>query len=76
MKNPKRGDLVEYDFALGLVLEVDVRDNRFAGGEFIVCKVLFTDGPHWVNAKVLHEPGPFLRLKASGDGHSWKGSGA
>ena len=67
MKNPKRGDLVEYDFALGLVLEVDVRNNYKHDTKFIVCKVLFTDGPHWVNAKVLHEPGPFLRLKASGD---------
>ena len=75
MKNPKRGDLVEYDFALGLVLEVDVRVNKH-NHKFTVCKVLFTDGPHWCNAKVLHEPGPFLRLKASGDGHSWKGSGA
>ena len=64
LQNPKRGDLVEYDFALGLVLEVDVRDNRH-NHKFIVCKVLFTDGPHWVNAKVLHEPGPFLRLRAS-----------
>ena len=64
LQNPKRGDLVEYDFALGLVLGVDVRSNHKDTGKFIVCKVLFTDGPHWVNAKVLHEPGPFLKLKA------------
>ena len=69
LQNPKRGDLVEYDFALGLVLDVDVRRSQHAPHDtkFIVCKVLFTDGPNWVNAKVLHEPGPFLRLKASGD---------
>ena len=63
MKSFKRGDLVEYDFAIGLVLEVDVRNNRKDTGKFDVCKVLFTDGIEWRCVSVLHEPGPFLRIK-------------
>jgi len=53
VKKFKRGDLVEYDFALGLVLEV----------EDYSCRVLFCDGIEWKNIRHLHEPGPFLKIK-------------
>ena len=53
VKKFKRGDLVEYDFALGLVLEV----------EDYSCRVLFCDGIEWKALKYLHEPGPYLGIK-------------
>ena len=61
-KKFKRGDLVEYDFGLGVVLDTEVRQHRKDVGHFTVCKILFCDGIEWHNVKALHEPGPFLRM--------------
>ena len=62
-KNFTKGDLVEYDFAVGLVLETDPRHRgHHHNDDYEVHKVLFCDGIEWINTKFLHEVGPVLRV--------------
>tara|TARA_R110000851_G_scaffold11759_2_gene40984 strand:- start:3959 stop:4258 length:300 start_codon:yes stop_codon:yes gene_type:complete len=62
MKKFKRGDLVEYDFALGLVLETGPRSDGSKRNDYYdACRVMFCDGIEWKETRHLHEPGPYLK---------------
>ena len=64
MKSFKRGDLVEYDFALALVLETgSMSDGSKRNDYHEACRIMFCDGIEWKNIRHLHEPGPFLKIK-------------
>ena len=62
-KNFKKGDLVEYDFGYGIVIEVQTQpDHDDRGNPTALCKVLWSDGatefiPMWR----LNDPGPWLK---------------
>jgi hypothetical protein len=57
MKKFKRGDLVEHDFAVGLVLETGSRSDGSKRNEYHdTCKVMFCDGIEWKETRHLHTP--------------------
>ena len=59
-KSFKKGDLVEYDFGVGVVLEGGVHHSHH--GNYDVYRVLWNDGTtDWKSVKHLHDGHHFLK---------------
>ena len=64
-KKFKKGDLVEYDFGYGIVIEVQTQpDQQDDGNTTEFCKVLWSDGSTELMAMWwLNDPGPWLKRR-------------